>query len=108
MGLHNLISIQESPCKKWCKLIDVNLHGTAGTRWMTMYIIQEGDALADRDGNPVPNVSPGDIMRLTMETVEMPMSVILTRLLLLTWFVGLQNSMRRQVKSNVTLTTSQL
>ena len=67
----------------------MNLDGTAGTRWMTMYIIQEGDALADRDSNPVPNVSPGDIMHLTMETVEMPMSVILTRLLLLTWFVEL-------------------
>jgi len=56
------ISIQESPCKKFYKL--AALMGNT-CNWMTMYIIQEGDVLVDRDGNPVPDVSPGDIYRMS-------------------------------------------
>jgi len=61
MGSLN-ISIKESPCKKFYMLAASMPRGL-GLSWMTMYVIQEGDVLVDRDGTPVPNVSPGDLLR---------------------------------------------
>ena len=60
------ISIQESPCKKYYKLAGLTPDNTCSS-WMTMYVIQEGDVLVDRGGNPVPDVSPGDILRMSFE-----------------------------------------
>jgi len=62
---NHFMSIQESPCKKYYKL--TLLLPDKSCNWMTMYIIQEGDKLIDRDGNPVPDVSPGDILRMSYE-----------------------------------------
>jgi len=57
------IAIQESPCKKYYKL--ALLLGNDRFLWMTMYVIQEGDILVDRDGTPVPGVNPGDMIRFS-------------------------------------------
>jgi hypothetical protein len=61
--LNPYICIQESPCKKYLKL--AGLEDNKASTWMTMYVIQEGDIFVDRDGKPVPNVNPGDILRVT-------------------------------------------
>jgi hypothetical protein len=57
------LSVQESPCKKYLKL--ASLIGGKAASWLTMYIIQEGDVFVDRNGKPMPDVNPGDILRIT-------------------------------------------
>jgi len=56
------LSVQESPCKKYLKLAGI---GDNKVTWLTMYVIQEGDVFVDRDGKPLSDIIPGDLLRLT-------------------------------------------
>jgi hypothetical protein len=60
------LTMQESPCKKYYKLTDVKsvLGKSKHGKWLTFYVIQEGDDIRDRNGALL-DVNPGDLMRLT-------------------------------------------
>ena len=58
------IGIQESPCKKWIKLVVV--HPVTGiASWLTIYVIQEGDVFVNRLGVVIRDAKPGHLLRMT-------------------------------------------
>ena len=71
--------------------------------WLTIYIIQERDILVDRDGNAVPDVSPGDMMRITYGDGSDPYECSAEKMSSHTSFVGLRHTMRILEKWNIIL-----